>query len=352
MDIKKYVEGLELGKLQVYKNLTIAPILGEDSDLEHIVLADAIKEGFEIREKGSATVPTLYAVNKTGKNVLAIAGEYVVGGKQNRTLDRNIYFDKNFEGDIPVRCIQQGRWGSESIDLPRERVFRSAGIAPLSVSMFARSQGETWNAISHFLADTDVRSASSDFNEIYRHRRQEFDKFRENFEQLDKQIGNVAIISKNGVKLYVLDLFDRQEILEKHYANLVNSYTLEAGLGQNSEVKVTKKEVKDFLDSLNSCNFSSRTPISLGEDYRISGKLEGNALTYENVLVYMNLFTRPKGIDTEPTDRIHDVERFGLETGFQRDLSRIRMHRIQDTERGGLETGYLGSLLDRRLYTR
>jgi hypothetical protein len=323
--IQKYVRSLDLGEIQAYRNLAIAPILGDGGNLEHIVLSDALKQGFEIREKGQGSVPTLFAVNRTGKNVLAISGEYIVGGRQNRTIIRSIYFDKKFEGEIPVRCVQHGRWnyGSpyasepfvpESYPMPgpriprfprpmpqlpigEEAVFRHGGQAPMCAALYASDQHETWNAIDEVLSMENVRSASKDLNAVYEEKREDFEKYKKHFPVIDRQIGNLAVIGKNGQKIFVLDLFDRSGILGKHHENLLNSYALEAGLKSKSEVSTNRQEARGFLDSVDSCQFTEQDPVSAGTDYKISGaNLQGSALLYGKDLVYMNLFTRKQDL--------------------------------------------------------
>ena len=313
-NIKNNINDLEVGKIQTYKNLSIAPILGEDSPLEHIVLADALSAGFEITEKGGGSVPVLYVVNNTGENVLAIAGEYVKGGRQNRTITRNVYFDKEFEGDLPVKCVQEGRWdnGNDIPYIPTPSpwdpwrhprpgpfgpthlpIFRCAGHAPISAA-HADSQQETWSEIRNTLNCFNVSDSTKDLDAVYRKRKGEFDKYKENFPILDNQIGNIAVISKGNKEIFVLDLFDRNEILEKHHDNLVSSYALEAGRSKNKG-KINKNKVRRFLDSLSDCNFTKQKPVSIGTDYTIKGSgLIGSCLVYKGNIAYMNYLTKNK----------------------------------------------------------
>lgn len=304
--VQEHVKKIEIGGLQEHNNLAIAPLIGVDGVLEHIVLLDALEQNLEIREKGGGDVPRLFATNRTGKNVLAIAGEYLIGGMQNRTIMRNIYFDKEFEGEIPVRCVQHGRWSygrepvssepgvfDESRGSRRDSsVFRRAGHAPLC-AFVAESQGATWNAIENILCCEGVRSGSGDLHEVYREKSADFDNYKEKFPVVDNQVGNIAVISRNGDKTFVLDLFDRHEILKKHHGNLVSSYALEAGLKSKEKVEVNQQEVRGFLDSVDSCDFQEQRPVSIGEDYKISGAgLQGSVLLYNNSLAYMNFFNK------------------------------------------------------------
>ena len=347
------MKNLQIGNIQNYKNLAIAPVIGKNSGLEHIALCDALGSGFEIREKGSASVPTLLAVNRTGKEVLAIAGEYIVGGKQNRTLVRNSYFSKDFEGEMPVRCVQQGRWNYGDIrpeperprrpriphpfpgiprphepyifgreEHPSRAVFRHAGHTPICASLRAKSQGETWNTISCLFAEVGVESVTSNLDEIYEKRNEDFENYKNNFPVIENQVGNVAVISKNGNKTLVLDIFDRSEIFQKYHGNLVSSYALEAGL-RDGQVQTSEQEVRGFLESVDSCNFNKQQAVSLGQDYKISGAgLQGSTLINDNNLLYLNLFTRRQNLGEGSEDPVirNSVEGSGssLSTGFHR----------------------------------
>src|SRR4030042_46804 len=119
-------------------------------------------------------------------------------------------------------------------------------------SFAAQSQNETWNAIGEILCCEEVRSGSSDLHAVYTEKSQDFDKYKEKFPIVKNQVGNIAVISRNGNKTFVLDLFDRHGILDKHHGNLISSYALEAGLRARDKVDVSKQEVRGFLDSVDS----------------------------------------------------------------------------------------------------
>ena len=171
------IRNLEVGEVQAYKNLAIAPILGNDSSLDYLVLAEAVKMGFQIDEdlKNPGSVPYLLASNRTGRNVLAIAGDYVVGGRQNRALAKNIYFDVNFNRQIPVRCIERGRWHLTPEAGRPAGSFEYLGTVSRH-SARARSQAETWREAGMHLAASRVASGSDDLSEVYRVRREDFEK--------------------------------------------------------------------------------------------------------------------------------------------------------------------------------
>jgi len=289
------IRNLEVGEVQVYKNLAIAPILGNDSSLDYLVLAEAVTRGFQIDEDlKNPRVPYLLASNSTGRNVLAIAGDYVVGGRQNRALAQNIYFEINFNGQIPVRCIERGRWHLSPPSGKPEGSFEYLGTVSRH-SARARSQAETWREAEMHLADSQVRSGSSDLSEVYRARREDFEKLKERFSTADNQVGMVAVFCRNGEKLFVADVFDKNAVLRKYFGGILESHFLDSGLDSKNTVELSREEAKGFLDSADTCNFTPINPVSLGQEYEMKkDNLLGSALVFENGLLYANLYTPKK----------------------------------------------------------
>ncbi|MGV8152213.1 MAG: ARPP-1 family domain-containing protein [Candidatus Nanoarchaeia archaeon] len=340
MQVFDYVK-IDIASPQTCEGLAIFPLLGNNSKLDHLVLSEALKSGLSITEKGSGTVPQLYAVNQTGKNILAIAGEYLIGGRQNRTIIRNIYFDKNFSGNIPVRCVQQGRWSYNDLGRPRipdilhmpevvhefdrqgvNADFAYGGQTPISASVGARNQHETWNSVAKCLCSMGVNDSSSDLNSVYTQRAKDFEEKRKNFKVLDNQIGTLAVFLKNNEKNFILDLFDRNSVMSKYHNNLLDSYILQAGFN-NKECTCNKDEAKSFLDKISLCNSLEQTPVSIGKDYKLDGEgVLGSLLVFDNTLAYMNLFSETRNPENPNTLRMNISEVFGpnpnYSSGFYR----------------------------------
>lgn len=290
------VKRFDLGGIQTYRNLAVAPIIGKNSGLEHLVLGDAVKQGFEITEKAGGNVPILLANNKTGNYVLAIIGEFLVGGRQNRQLTRNVYFSKEFAGEIPVACVQAGRWGFGGGYASN---FAVGGRS--SSSHYSRkSQGEVWTSVQHSLARHSVGSGSSDLAELYAKKQKDFDEYISKFTFVNGQIGNLAVFSRKSDKVFVVDLFDREEVMKKHYGNLIRSYALEAGLDEGQTISLGDKEARGFLDSVDACIFEEQRAISSGSDFVLRGeKLEGSALLFNDEIAYLNMYTKLDGVKKE-----------------------------------------------------
>ena len=109
--------------------LGVAPILAEGAnglpelDLLESAMAASTLRITEVSEGGS--VPFLRAENVGRKPVLILDREELVGGKQNRIVNASIIILQGEAIDIPVSCMEAGRWNFNRRDFQAgEAVFR------------------------------------------------------------------------------------------------------------------------------------------------------------------------------------------------------------------------------------
>jgi hypothetical protein len=162
-----------LGTPQHHENLTIFPVLVEaERDLPYGLMAEALAMGIlTIREKDGGEFPTLIATNTGIQGILILDGEQLIGAKQNRMTNRSIILPPNSITEIPVSCMEQGRWhfvGHEFDPAPqhapskvrrkaRETEARASYAAEargpgarFSYRDLAQAQGEVWDEIRNF----------------------------------------------------------------------------------------------------------------------------------------------------------------------------------------------------------
>ena len=66
----------------------------------------------EVDEHGH--VPTLRVTNKGDTWVFLMAGEHLIGAKQDRVLNTSMMADRRSQMNVDVSCVEQGRWGYRS----------------------------------------------------------------------------------------------------------------------------------------------------------------------------------------------------------------------------------------------
>ena len=137
----------------------------------------------EISSSGS--VPKLIARNPTSFDYLLLAGQIVRGGKQNRGINADILIGANSSIEIPVTCVEQGRWSdASSHDFSND--FSHGGFEPPSVrsakmrSVHAQrrvgdaataDQSAVWEEISAMQSAVRAESASNDLLQSIAHAR-------------------------------------------------------------------------------------------------------------------------------------------------------------------------------------
>ncbi|HLC53228.1 MAG TPA: DUF6569 family protein [Candidatus Nanoarchaeia archaeon] len=282
----EHVHGLEIGEVQRHKNMSIAPLFGAESALDYLVFDKALRNGLSISETGN--VPTLHFANKTGKEVMILQGEYILGGKQNRMVAANVYMERGFDGDVPVRCVQQNRWQGDI----GSGFDTSESIAPKAV-MYAASVGqdEVWSEVRCLARAHRVATPTQNLGDIIQEKKRDTNDFVHSFSYIPGSIGIVASIVSHGITRYSADVFDRRETMGHHFNKLVESLALDA-LGGSYAREKNYDDFITFIRSIESCQFNERKPVSLGRDFQLQGQgIEGFALTYEEVPLYVTFST-------------------------------------------------------------
>jgi ARG and Rhodanese-Phosphatase-superfamily-associated Protein domain len=107
---------IRLGPPRRHKTLSIIPLVTSGAaELPYLLLADALVAGtLRITEVGSGMVPRLLADNTGDLDVLVLDGEQLIGAKQNRMTNRTILLPARTRTEIPVSCMEQGRWRFDS----------------------------------------------------------------------------------------------------------------------------------------------------------------------------------------------------------------------------------------------
>src|SRR4051794_24201130 len=103
--------GLRVGRPDVAGPLAVFPIFGPEPRLNYRAFATAQALGAAVHElPGGASVNDLVVHNPTDLPVLLLEGEEVLGAQQNRTFDASILVAIGAKLNVPVSCVERGRW--------------------------------------------------------------------------------------------------------------------------------------------------------------------------------------------------------------------------------------------------
>ena len=307
--IREYLEMAKVGRMQVYKNMAVYPLLSDYSlGLEYILLDEALGSGVievtEVNDHGA--VPNLKVHNKSPKMVLILDGEELVGAKQNRIVNTTILIAGNATVIIPVSCVEQGRW---SCNTPRfyseERIMpsRMRAMKAEQVQRSVRTRGEyqadrsaIWADISERASRRDAKSSSMAMARIYEKDLLSLQEYLQNFSLKGYQVGAVSTI--NG-EVVGMDAFGRLETFSKVFTKLMQSYALDAidWIEGNKGGELTGEDVANFKKGIFSCKMETHDSVGLGTDCRLeSDKLTGFALALDGKVLHMSVFARLAGL--------------------------------------------------------
>ncbi|MET0622422.1 MAG: DUF6569 family protein [Pyrinomonadaceae bacterium] len=283
-----------------YKNLTIYPVYGADrpGSEAYITLDEGTRAGtVVITEKGAgqaaarprphrplpqsaarqqnvaytgggASVNELSLVNRSGKKLLLLAGEVIVGGKQDRIVQEDrIIPPVSVPVALSVFCVEHGRWSA------RDAAYNSGGGAPVhrapapeeaakfsslgavahpklrGVAQDKKAQGEVWSEVSKNNAKLGTANSTDTYQEVYSSK-QVGAQMNDYLRALQGEVlrpGVVGVVvARNGKPVWV-DVFASQRLFASYWPKLLKSYVVDA-LGDNtSEKRPTVEEATRYL---------------------------------------------------------------------------------------------------------
>lgn len=291
---------LILGDPQVAGPLAVYPVRATQTPrLDYRSLAAASQRGAFVKERdGGASVRELIVDNPTDLPLLVYEGEEVLGAQQNRTFDVSILVAARSRLQVPVSCVEQGRWDGtraaesfapapQAADPGLRRVKRARANERAAVGAPARAdQGEVWQTVAARLTEHGVASPSSAMNDVYESRRHDLDELVGAVHPIEDQIGALATISGRPV---ALDLVSRADVLADLLPRLAQGYALDA-LGA-AEGPVDPATAHAFLASALHAPRAGLPTTGMGEAVRlVSPDVVGSGLEHEAELIALSAF--------------------------------------------------------------
>lgn len=269
--------------------------------------------GLTIDELPDAEVPHLVVHNPTGQPILIVEGEQFVGGRQNRTANTSVLVPAGEARQIPVSCLEVGRWGrhrafEHAPTFTPRRVRRTkqrevartmAGIsAPIGGHPGAPSgdrsgdQHQVWHAIQtemNAMAAPSDTGAVADADQVLirdQHRRDAVDELVAR----GPLPGQCGIVVAHGWRAVAAEVFGTRELLAAHWGPLVRSHLLEqpTATGQRSATGAMK-----LLRRFAQADSVDSPGLGMGTEHHVAAeRVTGQALTLDGALVHAGIFRR------------------------------------------------------------
>jgi hypothetical protein len=191
-----------------------------DAGLCYATMDDALEEKtLDITEVSAAgQVPTLKVVNRADRMVFLMAGEQVIGAKQNRVLNASLMVAPKSELLVPVSCVEAHRWHAHSGSLKffsnltsshgalRKMMSGHAAEAYRREGSPSSVQDEVWQEVSRKLGAMGSVSPSAALSKAYEDHQ---GRLAEILARLQVPQGCQGAVYAVAGRLAGLDLFDQ-----------------------------------------------------------------------------------------------------------------------------------------------
>lgn len=298
-------EALRVGEPDVAGALAVFPVFGPTARQEYVAFAQGRERRVRIVEReGRASVNELVIENATDIPVLLYEGEEVLGAQQNRIFDVSVLVAAGSKLEVPVSCVERGRWDSsqhtdeltpsQQSAYPELRRMKSSSKARrirerlAAVTEAYADQSAVWSSVEAKSERHGIHSPSDAMSDIYEGRHAALDEIRDAIRLYDGQAGAIAAIEGH---LVVLDSVSRPEVFAALHGPLVEGYALDALEAPESKPP-TIEAARGFALLVADCAVARRTAsLGLGDELRIaSNGVVGSALAVDGELVQLTAF--------------------------------------------------------------
>lgn len=279
------------------ENLRIYPLTYSGNQKGFVALATALDKGWVVvKEKDEGEVNTVLMKNKGNSTVFVMAGEVVMGAKQDRMIENDMLIPPNSGWiKVAVYCTEHGRWHGTSKQFAAADINVSPSVR--ANARKAKSQSEVWGKVAENQEDIlGGQSSTGAFAHIYESKdyQSDRDNYFKNLKNLPKKYSAMkGVLVCVDDDILCIDLFSSNDLLEDLWPKLLESYIVEAmrynTKGEDGSVSLA--EAKRFLDAYREVDLEDEYTPGKGDLYEIECRdAVGSALLTQGVLAHTDLF--------------------------------------------------------------
>jgi hypothetical protein len=339
--VRELIEGVRAGEPLRAGGLILVPLLPTTEQVKrhsgYLPLEEALRRNLvTITEQAQARVPELTATSTAETPVVLVGGEQVIGGLQNRVLNTTILVAAHMSQQIPVTCVEAGRWhessayyasydtgaptSGESAQQAEEayqaaRKFHSeetayAKLRHLHAKAVTSSlssggghssdQGAVWSEVSARMMSTGSFSPSHAMDALYKVP-ERANKLKETVDALKRPEGALGFVAMLGSDVLGAEVFTDESLADAYWEKLARSYAVEAldanksgdpdaEHGDVANTAINVGETQLLADAL-AADIQVHPSPGLGKDARLVGShVSGAGLVYDGAVVHLSLF--------------------------------------------------------------
>jgi len=200
-----------------------------------------LDEAFEtkqvtIQENPQESVNNLTLTNKSQHPLFLLAGEVILGGKQDRIIGQNTIIASATTQVVPVFCVEHGRWDATQTGSNEFTTGKALAHGRLRArASVGGDQGAVWREVAAKNAERKIENTTGTYRQVAQQQAGgalagSEDKVKAalaRVKPLDRERMIGFVVSLNN-KIATIDMFDSPRLYRKLEAKLVRSYLTEA----------------------------------------------------------------------------------------------------------------------------
>ena len=217
-------------------SVSVVPLLLDEQGPDAELLEEGLSSGHtrvsEVSEGGS--VNTVNVQHQGQRLLLLVDGEEITGAKQNRVVNASFLVQPGQAVDIPVSCVERGRWAYKSREFASSGRTLSSAARSRKLSRVARSvtttgrydadQGAVWEDVDRYLDRTHTSSATAAFTDAAEARESAAEQWMDSVAPVQGQVG-LAVVQ--GSELVALDVFGSPELYRRAWKKIARGVLVE-----------------------------------------------------------------------------------------------------------------------------
>ncbi|MEO0024109.1 MAG: hypothetical protein RL196_550 [Actinomycetota bacterium] len=221
--------GLRYGNLTWFPIFTDAPV----GPRGYATAATAAKVG--VVENASPSVGHLQVRNDSEQPVLLFEGSLLEGGWQHRALTHTVWVDARSTAEIPVVCVEAGRWngvstqnfGNKTAPARVRRAMRGIKVnAAGAASQTVADQSEVWNEVNNFATATKKQRPTQSLVEMANEIQQDIAAL--GLTKPQPLYGQRGVLVAVAGKPLALEVFDHPDTLAERLESILDAYLPES----------------------------------------------------------------------------------------------------------------------------
>lgn len=302
--LRRVVRRLKVRDGCYYRGLTVFLLELEEPEDQTVYVSaeEALGDGtLHVRETGEEVISALRVRNRGKRAVLLLAGEVLLGGKQNRILRDDVLLSPGSGWvRVPVACVEERRWSEKS-----EKFRRRVRMAPQQLraaSQAGRSQKELWQGVRGYHERFGVESKSRDLAAIRDSEgvQEALRNYRRHFSRHCWRPEVVGMVVARRGRIVGTDVFCNAPVFRKHRDRLLDSYAIDCIAHHHDSIervperrRIGREDARRFLRRTLHAQITSKPGHGSGRRLGVEGDaIHGAGLDYRSSLLHAALYPR------------------------------------------------------------